>query len=461
MSNRIIEGFDACRYPVTATSLSRTAPLSEASARLVRTLATAVLLQWLGATAIVPMLPVYIRRLGGTDALAGLVMASFYASGVVSQYPIGRLADRIGHRQVLVAGLVMYGVASFSFLLPIGAVDTVVLRSTQGVGAGASTVAALAMISRSVPAERRGRAFATIYSAELTGMAIGPLVGSVLGVHMMWVLFLAAGTLSLLACLPALFVREPMTINPPARSADGLQHKPTPVIPGAHPGGWLKMEASAAGALICAGILGLTTGIYDICWTLLLLDRGASGFAIGISWTLFAAPFVLAARPSGWLADHLDRRVLAIAGLSLSTVLCATYPFLHSVPLLVALGGSEALGFAAALPAIQSMLTEGIAPSAAGRIQGVFGTVQTAFTAGSAAFAGAAFALAIWLPFVSVSATVAVALFAVGLVWRTASGLVHTRGPAQSSTAGALTGPVLTQTPEVVATGATEPFHDL
>ena len=27
-----------------------------------------------------------------------------------------------------------------------------------------------------------------------------------------------------------------------------------------------------------------------------------------MSWTLFAVPFVVAARPSGWLADHMDRR---------------------------------------------------------------------------------------------------------------------------------------------------------
>ena len=66
------------------------------SVRLIRTLTVTVFLQWMGATALVPMLPVYIRHLGGSDALAGVVMASFFAAGVLSQYPIGRLADRVG-----------------------------------------------------------------------------------------------------------------------------------------------------------------------------------------------------------------------------------------------------------------------------------------------------------------------------------------------------------------------------
>ncbi len=183
-----------------------TAP--DRSRRLISTLTITVFLQWAGATAIVPMLPVYIRHLGGSDALAGVVMASFFAAGVLSQYPIGRVADRIGRRPVLIAGLITYGVASISFLLPITASMAIGLRSLQGVGAGAATVAALAMISGSVPVERRGRAFASIYSGELAGMAIGPLVGSIVGVHYMWAMFLVSGLLSIGACVPALSLRE-------------------------------------------------------------------------------------------------------------------------------------------------------------------------------------------------------------------------------------------------------------
>ena len=185
--------------------------------------------------------------------------------------------------------------------------------------------------------------------------------------------------------------------------------------------------------------LGLTTGVYDICWTLLLLSRGAAGWQIGVSWTLFAVPFVIAARPSGWLADHMDRRLLVLGGLGLAMVFCASYPFIHSVPFLMVLGGTEALGFAAAMPALQSLLTQGSEPSEVGRIQGLFGTTQTALTAVSAALAGAAFAVASWLPFVSAALATACALVATAIVWRRVPGHVHpelhtvdvTAGPAE------------------------------
>jgi DHA1 family bicyclomycin/chloramphenicol resistance-like MFS transporter len=47
----------------------------------------------------------------------------------------------VGRRPVLIGGLVTYGVASISFLLPITATAAIALRSLQGVGAGAAMVA--------------------------------------------------------------------------------------------------------------------------------------------------------------------------------------------------------------------------------------------------------------------------------------------------------------------------------
>ncbi len=401
-----------------------TAPVAEGatsqrdtSARLIRTLSITIFLQWLGASAIIPMLPVYIRHLGGTDATAGLVMGAFFAAGVLFQYPLGRLADRVGRRPVLIGGLLLYSAASLSFLAPITPTIAIGLRALQGTGAGAAAVASLAMVSASVAIERRGRAFAAIYGGEIAGMAIGPLIGSVLGISHMWVVFLGAGLTSLGACIPALGIADPGGRRP----ALGR----TVLAP-------LHLHRSSIGALVAGASLGLTTGVYEICWTLLLVARGASGFEIGLSWTLFAVPFVVVSKPSGWLADHVDRRVLVLAGIGSSAALCASYPFIHDVPVLVVLGATEAMSFAAALPAMQSLLTHGSDPAEVGRVQGLFATTQTACTAVAAASAGAAFAIAAWVPFVSVAAIVAVLLVVTAIVWRTTVGrVVHVEGTAE------------------------------
>ena len=403
---------------MTSSVLGPSAVEGPRSQRLVRTLSLTVFLQWLGASAIIPMLPEYIRHRGGSDTLAGLVMAAFFAAGVLFQYPAGRLADRIGRRPVLLAGLVAYGVASVAFLAPIGPVADVGLRALQGVGAGAAEVAALAMVSGAVASERRGRAFASIYGGQIAGMAVGPLIGSIMGVNLMWVVFLGAGVASVAACVPAYLTTEHRRA---VHSA----------IPGGAPRprgaarGRVHLNRALVGSLLAAATLGLTTGVYEICWTLLLHKRGATDWEIGLSWTLFAVPFVLMAGPSGWLADHVDRRRLVLGGLVLSVALCATYPFLPDVPLLVALGGLEAMGFAIALPAVQSLLTQASIASEFGRVQGMFSTSQTAATALSAAAGGALFSLAAWAPFVTVAVMGALLIAAIAIVWASVRGRVR------------------------------------
>lgn len=404
----------------TATaSPTGTASLADQSAarRLVRGLSLTVFLQWFGASAIIPMLPLYIRQRGGTDTLAGIVMAAFFAAGVVSQYPAGRLADRIGRRPVLLAGLAIYGVASLAFLVPLGPVWDIGLRALQGAGAGAAEVAALAMVAGAVPADRRGKAFASVYGAQIAGMAVGPLVGSILGVDLMWIVFLSAGVASFAACVPATLVTEH---RPDAHStgvgADRHHDR-------------VRLRPAITGSLLVAVVLGLAFGVYEICWTLLLRLRGATSWQIGLSWTLFAIPFVLMSRPSGWLTDHVDRRRLAVGGLVVTTSMCATYPFLHQVPVLLALGGLEAIATVLVLPAAQSMLVQSAGPTQLGRVQGLFSTSQTAATAVAAAVGGALFGVAAWTPFVLVASIGFVLVPVIAFVWRAVPGTVDREPP--------------------------------
>jgi len=409
--------------------------------RLVRTLSLAILVQWLGASAILPLLPLYLRHRGGSDAVVGAVMASYFAAALIFQYPAGRLADRIGRLPVLLMGLVVYALGSALFLVPVAPVADVMFRGLQGAGAGAAEVAALAMVSHAVPLARRGRAFASIYGAQLGGMALGPLFGSLAGVGAMSVLFLAAGVAALLACIPV-FLGTPAEIRKSRRT--GEPHRPVPErsrqkwVPNSLP----RLSRPLVGAALAAAALGLTSGVYESCWTLLLDLRGAANWEIGLSWTLFATPFVAMSRPGGWLADNFDRRWLAVGALAWSVAFCATYPFLHQVVLLVILGGVEALGFAVALPSVQSLLTQSSAPTELGRVQGMYATSQTGATAVAAACAGALFGVAPWVPFISSAACAFLLLGSVAVVWRRVVGrvshvggvgdsTVHLPGPAQ------------------------------
>ena len=378
---------------------------------LVRALALTTFLLWLGASAILPLLPEYLHDRGATDALVGVVMASYFVAALACQYPAGRLADKIGRRPVLIGGLVCYAAGSFGYLAPVGPVADIGFRSLQGAGAGAAEVAALAMVAGNVALGRRGRAFASIYGAQLAAMAVGPLAGSLIGLSEMNVVFVLAGAIAVAACLPVIFGGVVARADTEYTANDRHSDRGLP-----------SLNRALVGALCTAGALGLTIGVYESCWTLLLESHHASDWQVGLSWTLFAVPFVAMARPGGWLADHADRRWLVIGSLASSVFFCSLYPFVTNLSLLLALGGLEAVGLAVALPSAQSLLTQGSTQHELGRVQGLFSTSETAAIAVSAGVAGALFSLADWAPFVAGAALAGALTACLPFIWRHVAG---------------------------------------
>ena len=98
----------------------------------------------------------------------------------------GRVADRVGHRMMVLAGLVVSSVA----LVATGAAPTfgflLVARVVQGIGAAMVQAAAPALVTRSVPATLRGRALGLLQMSAAVGLAVGPLVGGVLVAGLGW-----------------------------------------------------------------------------------------------------------------------------------------------------------------------------------------------------------------------------------------------------------------------------------
>lgn len=375
--------------------------------RVVGAVSVSAFVEWAGATAVLPLMPVYLRHHGSSVAVVGLAMAAFFAAAVLVQYPMGRLSDRIGRKKVQIGGLVVYAAGSILFGLVVSPMAALGFRALQGAGGGVVDVANSATIGEAVPERWRGRAFGALYGSRTVGMAIGPFFGGLFGLGGMRWMFFAAAACALIAAVPIrLFV--PGTRRPVA----DLQAERLPL--------WRNNSVLGVVVAFLAG--GLLVGMYETCWSLLLTQRGARTWQIGLSWTLFAFPFAVMSVPAGWLVDRFDRRYLTYFAMTGSAVFAALYPSLHSVALLMALGSVEAVTVAIGQPAESSQLSHSVPASQLGRAQGAASSAQTAATAVAATLSGALFGVSPEIPFLLVAASMVVSIAVMAVLWRKVPG---------------------------------------
>jgi DHA1 family multidrug resistance protein-like MFS transporter len=371
-------------------------PLSTPNQTL-RRLTVIVAIQWMGATLGLPLLPLFLEHRGGTPSIIGFIMASFFIAGVATQYALGHLADRFGRRKIMMTSLVVYGFASMTFLLPVSAPWFSLTRAVQGASAGAIEVASLSAVSALFAEAERGRAISRIIAAQLLGLAIGPVVGVLASVNDLGLAFFATGIVSLLAAAQT------------RRTSLGDKVFDASPLPK------LQWNRQLVGALTAGASGGLAIGVYEACWSLLMHQHHASTLQIRLSWTVFCLPWVLLSGVGGWLADHANRRFIALAGLVNGAFFLSLYPHIHNNVILLFLGSIESIGAALSMPSISSLLTQGAALRELSRRQGLYATANTASLAIGAGVSGLLFAIDPALPF-SVIAVVSVAL-AVSTLW--------------------------------------------
>lgn len=318
------------------------------------------LLNSIGQWFILPLLPIYVGRRGGSAALVGLVFAAGLLANAVIRYPAGWAADRYGTKPVLIVSMAGNALLFLAYLLPLPLGAFVLVRLVQGFAAGAYWPAANGLIAASTTPGERGRAFGYMQATYLAGMIVGPGLGGLVALLELSVVFGVAAAASGLAVgflglLPN--VRAHESVEVPANVLL-LTRRLLPLI-----------------------LLGVGTaymgGAYDTIWSLYLSSRGASTLAVGVSFMAFAIPAMFTSGLAGWLSDRFRPRRVVVTSLLGTALFAALYPFISSVPVLIAMGFPEGATTIAGLPILVAEVSRMSGPNEQGRTQGLFQTFQT------------------------------------------------------------------------------------
>jgi MFS family permease len=139
---------------------------------------TVVFLDVVFYAAITPLLPGYVHDLGLSKAAAGVLTSAYAAGTLVASLPAGFVAARIGPRRALLAGLVLLGLASFTFGFAHHVVLLDAARFVQGVAGALAWAGALTWLIMATPERRRGSVIGDVLGTAIAGSLLGPAIGA-------------------------------------------------------------------------------------------------------------------------------------------------------------------------------------------------------------------------------------------------------------------------------------------
>jgi MFS family permease len=260
-----------------------------------------------------PLLPALITaRLGGTAVALGALDGVAEGVSAVAKLVSGRLADRPGHRRVLVVlGYALAAVARPAMGAALAAWQVVGLRGTERLGKGMRSPARDTVIADSTERASRGRAFGFHRGMDHAGAVVGPLVAWALiaqgGMEPDWVIVWSVVP-GVLAVAVVTWAMSRLTSGAIATDA-----------------GANAVVSRAGGSRFVFGLV-VAFAFARMPETLMLLrlqDVGMSVAAVPLVWSALHVIRSAASYPGGWLSDRIGPRATMALGWMVYAVVCA------------------------------------------------------------------------------------------------------------------------------------------
>jgi len=335
-----------------------------------------VLVDILGMTIILPLLPFYAQEFGASPRQIGLLVATFAVCQLVSGPLLGQLADRMGRKPLLLVSQVGTLIGFFVLGRATSLGMVFVSRAIDGITAGNLSLAQ-AYVSDVTAKENRAKAFGVIGIAFGIGFLLGPAISGYLSQYgHRYPIYAAQG-------LSALSILATAVLLPRARpqvAADGQ----------AGPGGRRLALLSWGRYAEYFARPELATLLYQFFAFAFAFAAFTSGFALfaerRLSWNgvpfgakhvgyVFAYAGFLGILLQGGLIGRLVKKFgevrLTRAGFASFSVSYALLAYVHRVPELLASATLSSFGQGALRPALTAQITHNSRRDEQGLVLGI------------------------------------------------------------------------------------------
>jgi len=308
----------------------------------------AIFVAMLGVGIISPLLPTYANTLGASGFMLGLIFGGFSIARMFAMPTVGRLSDRHGRKQFIIAGLLIQVLAAIGFLFSTSPWQLVGVRAFQGLAGAMIIPVAQAYVGEISPDGKEATYMGWFVVAMFGGFGCGPLIGGIIEDYLSFsanFIFLAA--LCFISFLSVLcFLPEPKLTRSQSRSRMEVRYRvllTNPIIRGL----FFFRIANSFGR-------GIVTMLLPLFGELQLhLTTAQVGVVLSTNLLTSAAVQPIFGR----LGDRINRSSLLIVGTFGQALSLAMMAFAHSFVQMMAINLLMGVAGAISIPAAGGMMT--------------------------------------------------------------------------------------------------------
>lgn len=322
------------------------------------------LIIFLGFQMLMPTLPVYVMKLGGSESSAGLVMGVFAVSSVLIRPFAGRAIDTYGRKGIFLVGLIVFVLSVLAYNWLPSVMILMLFRFIHGFGWGASSTAAGTIAADVIPKKRLAEGMGYYGLASTLSMAVAPALGLFLITRFNFTaLFFSSASATIIATLLALLITYQRVTQPDLPAT--IKTKP------------VLFEKSAFRPSLVIFFITMT---YGAIVSFLALYAAQLGIAnIGPFFTVYAITLMIIRPLFGRLADKKGFDIVMIPGILCILTTMLLLAKAQSLELLLIAAVVYGVGFGAVQPSLQAMAVMNVPFNRRGAANG---TLYSAFDLG-------------------------------------------------------------------------------
>lgn len=315
-----------------------------------------------GLLYLVPILPLYVRELGGGEAQVGVVVGALALTSLFMRPLVGHLIDRYGRWYIVLASTVLTVIAAFLYPLATSIGVLILARIVHGAGWSGLGPATSTMAADIIPPPRRAEGFGYFGLSRSLGAAIGPALGITVAY---WLGFSAAFWVASIFGVLALLMTFGMTehYTPVANAASKFRLNPQSLY-----------ESSA---ILPSLVILCVTFVYGGLMAFVPLDSANRGLGNPATFFVVYAIALILIRPlAGRFSDQRGRGRLLIPGTVMVIAALLVLGLTGEWWTLSLSAILYAFGFGAIQPVIRAMILDCVPPQRWGKANATYGTAH-------------------------------------------------------------------------------------